>query len=662
MSDEIVISAVTYPLGNDADEATGFLKYTVINNVLQHSPLSLGESISRGLLTGKGIQLLRNYEYARRKFSLGLPHSGLSYSSPTKLRTPLINVLKSLHPGHDIQLQGTEVGPCRFSNWCMRYLEENYGYDPELGFTRPPENTAPDAPVSCDYQFINPGVDSWGNPYWIYNSSISAGLTVMWENKAGEVKGVMFNPNLWPMPREAKDNPADTFWPNFTSLQTAYRTIKTYPTSTTRSTRAKLESDFDHVSTVVSQVVRNGDIQETITVTTMTVSGNTTTLLVEKTVKVISRMKYYFYWVDTAPGAPGYQSALDNWLSKIPYSSPYFPSVPLRVNNQDMTTEDKRDTSLYKTSKKLLDKFNIDILELADQINDNESIKDIDYAHVMFGVPIHAEAPECLEYLWRFFTDLQGLDPGEFTDPPFDPDNGDYYHPDMSVLHIFYQQAPHDYPNIRIRWRWIERSLFDGVIAPGAKPGDIKMVLGAKATRVFKYHSPEKGKREVSEDDSTIYLRRQLDASNYEELEIRGLVYNNYIYGGKWQVTAAWDQINDPEEVSGFLVPLNQQVLRALPLPVVTDLAYHVPHIVFNCYTKVKKKWYQQGWFKYLMIIIAVVITVMTAIVMISFSRGGVLSIAMTSYAFWKWSERSSRGSPTGMSGYWVMRWNTNAP
>jgi hypothetical protein len=92
-------------------------------------------------------------------------------------------------------------------------------------------------------------------------------------------------------------------------------------------------------------------------------------------------------------------------------------------------------------------------------------------------------------------------------------------------------------------------------------------------------------------------------------MEISGFYYENFIYKGKSVSISAYDAFHDEDE-TGFLVPLNQQVLHAMSLRDITDLAYHCCHIVFNCYKVVKQKWYQTTLFKIILVIIAVIIIV----------------------------------------------------
>lgn len=613
-SSEIVISAVTYPLGNDADEPTGFLKYTVLNNILQSTGMSVAESITRGYLTGRGLQLRNIFRYGRDHYAWRLPTSGLSYS-PVRDTAPLTAILQALHPGTTIQYHGVDVGSPVMSYWGLRYISAKYGYDVDTGtWYNPPPGVHPNAVVTFSSAPVFQATDVFGAPMGIGPAFVQyTNVFIIWQNPDGTTGLENYYPNQSYFPSSYGTDlqshaQSDTLYQGWEYIQARYKTVKTYPTTTTKTTRATLTGDTTHTTVTTATSNHQGEVTSKTTTVTMTVAGGTTTIKTEVATVVTSKLQYYLYYVDLAAGKPGYQASLASWIDKTPTTSPFWPSVPLRINSVDMTTPDKRDTALYKTSKKLLKKAGVDILELAGQINDNPNVDDIDYAYIMFGVPIDGDAPECKRYLYEFMKRLQGLNPGDITDPPYDPDNGDYYHPQMCSLHIYYPNTPHDAPNIKLRWAYIVSHFFSGQIAVGAKPGDIVVAKGAHATKVFTIDN----NHEVTEDNSVIYIRKQVDADSYEELEIRGLVYNNLIYGGQWNVVPAWDQLNDPDNVNGFIVPLDQDLLDDLSIIITTDLAYHITHIVFNCYTIVKQKWYQTNWFKYLLIVVAIVITVMS--------------------------------------------------
>lgn len=178
------------------------------------------------------------------------------------------------------------------------------------------------------------------------------------------------------------------------------------------------------------------------------------------------------------------------------------------------------------------------------------------------------------------------------------------YGPAMNLLRIFDPQAAERSRSldIEIRWSYIEKTQRAGKITPTAKAGDVEVTMGAQVTT---YDLGE----ETVYSSAGLLLRKQLDEDTYEELEVFGLQYTNWVYDGKSVVINAHDAFYKQDE-EGFIIPLNQQLLREMSLKDVTQMSYDCTHLVLNCYQVVKKKWYQKGIFKVLLVIVAIVLTV----------------------------------------------------
>lgn len=79
------------------------------------------------------------------------------------------------------------------------------------------------------------------------------------------------------------------------------------------------------------------------------------------------------------------------------------PVVPIRRENLDMTREAVQTTELYQTSQRLLDFVNIDINAVAEIINTNPDVAEIDHAYIQFGIDLQTENNEAIRYLVEFF-------------------------------------------------------------------------------------------------------------------------------------------------------------------------------------------------------------------------------------------------------------------
>lgn len=564
------VSSVTYPLGEEDDDRTDFLKYTVLNATLQGR--SVAKSITQGYLTGQGMTLRNAFKYARDKYTNGVPRSEASYSDSPDTAA-LQTILGAQHPGKTIELVTIMVGTSDFIWWAERWLAEHYGYDRMTGiFSIPPPGVEVDANVTYD---LEP----------------NGTIRILLMNSNGSSRVLDYRPT-------DLVNMADY-------VHAAYVTKHTLLDSETTTTRPTESGDVAGTDVDTETVNNNGESHLITTTTVVSLSGSNTTIEVTVTRLITSRARYFIYRIGT-----GTYPVLDGWQTGDALDSPYYPSIPLRVDNQDWTAGEYRNRPLYDTSKALLKKVGLDIDDIAKNINDNESIDDIDYCFAVFGVSLNTKTQEGKRYLYRFFEHLRTIsqvNSNQFGEWEDNYNGGSRVAPPINKLQIYSETDRANNHDVKLEWQFIDTRQVEGVVAPGAKPGDVAIVMGG--TRIeFNLFV------DVVVDNSKLYARRQIDADTYEEMEIAGLTYENFIYKGKSVILSAYDafQLDDQgNEEEGFVLPLNQAIVRVTPLKELTDLAYQCMHLVFNCYQVVKQKWYERSWFKWLLIIVAIVITVL---------------------------------------------------
>ena len=569
---KVYVSSVVYPLGEDeGPKKRDFLKYTVLNATMTNAP-SIADSLTQGYLKGQGMALRNCFKYARDNYSEGVPVSAAKY-----LEQPDQDALKALlvtkHPGSTIDVLTLVTGTADFEWWAEQYLAEQFGYDRvQREFERPPT-----------------GVDT--NAAIAYDLEPNGLVRILLMNAGGATKVVDFRPD------NGYQAMADF-------VHCAYQAVQTFDSGITTEVRAKTPGENDSVSVSVEEVVRAGETQTTtIRITTdVDETGPNTTVKSSKVVEVRTRPQYFLYRL----GAGTYP-VLDSWVGGGDLVSPYYPAVPLRRDNKDMLAASQKNTELYKTSKKFLTRLGFDIDDLGDSLNDNEGIKDVDHAYVVFGVSLNTKSQEGKVYLFEFFKYLRGITSAQTTKTAFESwrtaflNNEKSSPPQLNMIEVYSTKDRANNYDIKIQWDYIDTQLKSGVIMPNARPGDIDISMSGTRTE-FSFRGMD-----MKMDSSKLYARRQVDEDTYEELEISGLVYDNYIYNGKSVSITAYDAFHDEDE-EGFIVPLNQQVLRSMSLRDTTDLAYQCCHMVLNCYKVVKQKWYQTGIFKVILMIIAVVL------------------------------------------------------
>ncbi|APC46025.1 N4 gp53 protein [Vibrio phage vB_VspP_pVa5] len=255
--------------------------------------------------------------------------------------------------------------------------------------------------------------------------------------------------------------------------------------------------------------------------------------------------------------------------------SPFLPVVPVRENNINLGPESKDgefiydedgqkivpDTELYRTSVKLCEKFRIGFDDISREITGNPDVASIDHAYIIFGIDIRSDTKPGKTFLFDFFEKLAFSTIG------------------ASEIEVRDAQ----YYKIRI--------IFDSCTSMD-EVGDLDEV-------------------EVEYSGNTMYLRAPLEPGMYREITVVNPIHVNYVYKAHTVVTTLADSAD--EENYNFIVPLEYFIAQSAGSLFDRERLYvEAAKIVFNCYERKKLKWYQSGWFKIVLVVVAIVVTVFT--------------------------------------------------
>lgn len=322
--------------------------------------------------------------------------------------------------------------------------------------------------------------------------------------------------------------------------------------------------------------------------------------------------------------------------------SDYFPIIPIREENEFVSggSEDPLvDTPEAEFSRRACKKLTgTKLSSIVDTLKDNESLEDIDHAHLVLGASLNTKEAAARRYVFEFFDALitpetadsadyaewlvkqraheeavqdwidareaEGLkEPAERGDVP-DPAIG---RPQSLFSSVRVRPNNTDY-EITITWKSLDRSIGNGLGKPDAKKGDIWFEAGVPIS----YRSYLNGDGEVDDtidkQDNRVYLYWQKTDTEFRVIEMIGGVHKSYIYAGKYVEIAAADALLD-EEITGFIVPLKYSIYANLPLKVATQMTTSCVFLVLSSYEIVKSKWYQSFLFK--IFIIMAIITIM---------------------------------------------------
>lgn len=285
------------------------------------------------------------------------------------------------------------------------------------------------------------------------------------------------------------------------------------------------------------------------------------------------------------------------------FASPFYPIVPLRWDNVDKTDPALAGTPLWDTSNRLLKKINLDLVDLGTMINENPDVGDIDHAFLFFGVNLHTEKADSIHYLTQFFLYLESI--SSFTKADYLAWNTGTKDapPPVNTLNIADAGL-----KLQVHYNYIDSTVINGSIGKigtATRTDNIQPLFTKSET----YTQGDEDKTRVLYDAemSSVTFRQQLTDSTYIEVEVKGLLHVNHVYGTHTvETTIAMSA--DPDD-DNFVLPLNKFVLKQLSLQKENAVIQDSIKVIFNSYEKVKVKWYQSFFFRALLTIAAIVMS-----------------------------------------------------
>lgn len=364
--------------------------------------------------------------------------------------------------------------------------------------------------------------------------------------------------------------------------------------------------------------------------------------------------------------------ALDNLISKVDDYGKFFPIIPFRLDNKFVSELAKSNPAEWKDKYELAKRAfkkgtnGGKYTKVEGQLADSEDLKDMDYIYTHYGVSLNCLDKSARRYIYEFFLRLMNSAPGGATAAAkFRADmlayntayqawidwrnsnngagagggHGGYVgNPDPEPplpakpsmpegsIHIRSSQDGQGSGSnfdVEMKWNFISSGDGNGLGRPKAKRGDLWIVQGATVTITsptyvggFNGHddSGNAGNYWVGlePDNKTSYettrIYWQYQKNKFKYIEVGGLQYINYVYGGKSVKISAKEALEDGEE-SGFLVPLHYATFLAMPLVHSTQMSTASVFLVINSYQKKKLKWWQSGFFRILFVIAIAIIS-----------------------------------------------------
>lgn len=574
-----IVSSVTYNMAGDADKRPNFRRQAML--YLNAAGESIGEQLPRMYLGSVGVKLNRAYRWAGQS-EQGLPTASVDLWQYKDFEAAVQSLLDAQYGAGHYKVQDSYITGDNTAQVIEKYLHDAYGWD------------------AATHKMTNPP------------AGFTADDNLRWRQKPGDLTNaraytIEFR-HVLHIDYADPDLAVDVVLDVDDGLQSAQLTalVSEYWESTRSDkteTRAFATGDTTHTTTSSTTTTSGSRVTVTTTTVTMTVSGSTTTIRTKIVDATTSEATGRTYTLGT-----GQWPTLDTvWNSRGVVEKAFFPSLPFRVDNEDMLDTKYENTSNFQTVKKVCQLLSIDAFQVQAQINDNKDIKDIDYAFLQPGANMNTRSQAEMDYLFRFWdlclerqsstkADLTAWEALPFANKPKPPSNR---------LTIQDDESKNGAYKIQIEWDYIEKTTVTGQFKPGAKINELDIVRGTSVT----YDYTSNDTRNMM-DSTLVTIYKQISDTQYQMLTISGAVHKNDVYKGHWVETLAKDAVGDPDNNGGFLVPLHMGILNEMPLARRTQLAQECLYLVFNCYVQYKKPWYASTAFKIILAIIAIIIII----------------------------------------------------
>lgn len=280
----------------------------------------------------------------------------------------------------------------------------------------------------------------------------------------------------------------------------------------------------------------------------------------------------------------------------------YFPFVFFRNKKQDLTADTEKDTAAYKTSDQLLGHLGMDYGEVGAEINNNPDIGDVEQAYMMMGISMNSTHQADLHYLYEYFDRLgnQSL----IQDPDaIQPQTGYFFNNGVSNPNALMISDTHS--AMRFSYYNITKRLVAGKIG---EPGEYGTRTGTKTvTRVVRKPDRNSSTERYENREFTIPQRiyqKQVNTSVYEELSVIQPKMAYDIYKGYSHTAVTGEE--------QLLIPLDKTITDEFSIVDKETIYARSMHFVFNSRVTEKVKWYETTLFKFVLSVVAIVITVLS--------------------------------------------------
>ena len=340
---------------------------------------------------------------------------------------------------------------------------------------------------------------------------------------------------------------------------------------------------------------------------------------------------------------------LDGLFQLAPADVDWMPFIPVRLDNKFV---EERDPELFQLTRKAFRKAfgrRVKLESVIESLKDNESLKDIDFAHIAFGVSFNTKSQWGKQYIFTYLQKLaQATGSSKAT---FDNYNAQYNayknyakatqewnaaqegswgSSQSKPVEVAAPVRPHNaisfkssrsdmHFNQRIEFDFLYEERGTGRRMVEGKPAKVDALWwetleeGTEDALLLDMRSGENNQQGLFSRAFSRYfaahaLYWQVSSREWRRMVIRGGLHINYPYRDHSVKIYAEDALKDEDE-SGFLFPLNLAIFKGMGIVDGTEMNNCSAYLILNSYQVVKKKWYQTGIFAVILVIVIIVVS-----------------------------------------------------
>lgn len=522
---------------------------------------NVSEYVLEELVSGAGVRTDRAYEYAKRSYIHGLPSGEIVEAS--KGRPELLEVLSKIE-GTPVSIEYSFFGRANFLHMGWMYLVDELGYDPTTN------------KISAYSTTNTPNVFLHDLEVCIPETSAS-----IYDRSALQQWGVS------PKAGESPTRPA----PGIGHLS-AHTPIQLSSTLSAPSWRVRYAWEIsEHLGGGEGYLQRVKQDFKEYAIPTTFVDFAKDHFHVKYVVNGVA--KYWAYAI--GEGTYPTLDALFNVSPKV--TGEFFPFLYFRYGKQSEVADKSTDT--YRSTKRLSKYFGVDFDLVANSIDENPDIADVEQAMMIMAFPANTKNEVERKYLFTFFENW------------FYSKNVQQRTPATGELASMQSgDANINVSSIIIQDKRFKMALSCAGIYLRRVVGNIGNVgeYDSGITTTYREYTASYGEAEelrtVALPVKNHFYRRQVSPTLYDEIVVSDLKMLYHVLGN-YTVTA-----DDTDDI--LLIPLDRAICKDYSIIEKEELYTRAMHFVFNSVQIVKIKWYQKSWFSAVIKIVGFIIAVVS--------------------------------------------------